>query len=225
MTKITKITKTTKTTNATRAQNKPRIERVIVVEGKYDKIKLDSLFDADIVVTDGFGIFSDREKQAYIKKLAENRKLLTATDSDGAGLVIRGFLNGLIPQSRIDHILIPPVPGKEKRKSTPSKEGTLGLEGIDADTLRALLAPYIVSEGGPPRVTGDPISNVDLYEDGLIGADGASELRRLLEVELHLPTNLSTSSLIKAINSLGGRETYENALRAVNNSLCKNKRI
>lgn len=197
----------------TKDQSKPRIDRVILVEGKYDKIKLDSLFDADIIVTDGFGIFSDREKQAYIKKLAEKRKILTATDSDGAGLVIRGFLSGLIPQSRIDHILIPPIPGKERRKSSPSKEGTLGLEGIDADTLRSLFAPYIV--GSDKTVTGDPISNVDLYEDGLIGADGASEIRRLLEVELHLPTNLSTPSLIKAINSLGGREIYENALRAV----------
>lgn len=203
----------------TKDQKKPRIDRVILVEGKYDKIKLDSLFDADIIVTDGFGIFSDREKQAYIKKLAEKRKILTATDSDGAGLVIRGFLSGLIPQNRIDHVLIPPIPGKEKRKSGPSKEGTLGLEGIDADTLRSLFAPYIVDivgiVGSDKTVTGDPISNVDLYEDGLIGADGASDMRRLLEVELHLPTNLSTPSLIKAINSLGGREIYENALRAV----------
>lgn len=209
MTNMAKMAKMAKTKD----QSKPRIDRVILVEGKYDKIKLDSLFDADIIVTDGFGIFSDREKQAYIKKLAEKRKILTATDSDGAGLVIRGFLSGLIPQSRIDHILIPPIPGKERRKSSPSKEGTLGLEGIDADTLRSLFAPYIV--GSDKTVTGDPISNVDLYEDGLIGADGASEIRRLLEVELHLPTNLSTPSLIKAINSLGGREIYENALRAV----------
>ncbi len=196
----------------TKFDKKPRIDHIIIVEGKYDKIKLDSLFDADIVTTDGFGIFSDHEKKAYIKKLAEKRKILTATDSDGAGLVIRGFLSGLIPPDKIEHILIPPTPGKERRKSAPSKEGTLGLEGIDADTIRALFAPYIV---GTAKVTGDPISNVDLYEDGLIGADGSSELRRELEIELHLPTNLSTSSLIKAINSLGGRKLYESALRRI----------
>lgn len=196
----------------TKFDKKPRIDHVIIVEGKYDKIKLDSLFDADIVTTDGFGIFSDNEKQAYIKKLAESRKILTATDSDGAGLVIRGFLSGLIPKGRVEHVLIPPISGKERRKSTPSKEGTLGLEGIAADTIRALFAPYIP---GAAKIAVDPISNVDLYEDGLIGADRACERRRELEVELHLPTNLSTSSLIKAINSLGGREIYENALRHI----------
>lgn len=188
---------------------KPRIDRPIVVEGKYDKIKLDSLFDATVIVTDGFGIFKDKAKQQYLRALAEGHGLITATDPDGAGLVIRGFLSGIIPKDRIVHILIPPTPGKERRKDRPSKEGTLGLEGIDSDVLRRLFEPYFVTAESR---TIDPITNADLYDDGLVGAENSKELRTELAKILDLPTNLSSASLIDAINLLGGREVYNDAI-------------
>lgn len=209
--------------------DKLRIDRVIVTEGRYDKIKLSSLLDATIVTTDGFAIFRDRERQALIRRYAETVGILTATDSDGAGLVIRNFLCGIVPKGSIEHVLIPPTPGKERRKSAPSKEGTLGVEGIDADILRRLFAPYAsscdaparppngrcrASVSAPPPVS-DPIDRADFYADGLMGGANSSERRLELLKILNLPKNLSTGALIDAINRLGGRALYESALSAI----------
>ena len=110
-------------------------ERAVIVEGKYDKIRLSSVIDGLIVTTEGFGVFSDKEKQRFIKKLAEERGLLLLTDSDAAGFRIRNFLKNIVPEEQILHAYIPDIYGKEKRKDAPSKEGKLGVEGIDAATL------------------------------------------------------------------------------------------
>lgn len=200
---------------------KLKIKEVVVVEGRYDKIKLSSILDAVILVTDGFGIFKDKDKQALIRSLADKTGILTCTDSDGAGLVIRGFLSGLVPPEKIRHILIPPIPGRERRKSAPSKEGTLGVEGMDADLLRELFRPFALSADGEdsPRPTDgapdsfSPITRADLYADGLMGGpDAASGRLRLME-ELNLPRNLSVTALVDAVNLLGGRAVYESALQ------------
>lgn len=196
-------------------KEKLKIDRPVVVEGKYDKIKLDSILDATIITTDGFGIFKNKEKQAFLRRAAEAKGIITATDSDGAGLVIRNFLNGIIPKDRIAHVLIPPTVGKERRKLSPSKEGTLGVEGIDADILRRLFLPFAESEKS--RDGGEntkKLTAARLYEDGLIGADGSAERRVALAKLLALPTNLSTSALIDAVNILGGEDIYAAALKS-----------
>lgn len=208
---------------------KLRIKEVVVVEGRYDKIKLSSILDAVIVVTDGFGIFKDRDKQSLIRSYADSAGILTCTDSDGAGLVIRGFLSGLVPPDKIRHILIPPIPGRERRKSAPSKEGTLGVEGVDAAILRKLFQPFALPTGSEARFetdaspsaanlspdsssNADPVTRGDLYGDGLMGGpDSAAKRIRLME-ELSLPRNLSVTALVDAINLLGGRKVYRTAL-------------
>lgn len=211
---------------------KLRIKEVVVVEGRYDKIKLSSILDAVIIVTDGFGIFKDRDKQELIRSYADSVGILSCTDSDGAGLVIRGFLSGLVPPDQIRHILIPPIPGKERRKPTPSKEGTLGVEGVDARILRELFRPFAIptpsdaptrsdalafsDDPTPPRRAGrtpaepesNPVTRGDLYEDGLMGGPHASARRLLLMEQLRLPRNLSVTALIDAINLRGGRRAY-----------------
>lgn len=197
-------------------KEKLKIDRLIVVEGKYDKIKLDSIIDATIITTDGFGIFKNKEKQAFLRRAAEAKGIITATDSDGAGLLIRNFLSGIIPKDRIAHVLIPPTVGKERRKISPSKEGTLGVEGIDADILRRLFLPF--AESGKSRDNGGEntkkLTTARLYADGLIGADGSAERRVALAKALALPTNLSTSALIDAVNILGGENIYAAALKS-----------
>lgn len=196
------------------------IRRAVIVEGRYDKIKLASLLDAAILTTDGFGIFRDREKQALIRRLAASRGLLTATDSDSAGLMIRNFIGSIAPHGTVVHLLIPPVPGRERRKSAPSKEGTLGVEGMEADLLRRLFLPFAAGPDGsgecpgPPGPT-DPIGRADLYADGLMGGKGSAGRRTALLITLDLPRNLSTTGLIDAINLLGGRPIYRNALQKI----------
>ncbi len=190
---------------------KIKLTRVVIVEGRYDKIKLSSILDAAILVTDGFGIFKDTEKQALIRRLAIERGILTATDSDGAGLVIRNFINGIVPKGTVCHVLIPPIPGRERRKATPSKEGTLGVEGMNADLLRKLFEPFASDASGQTEPV-EPISRADLYADGLMGGDGSAERRIALLAALDLPRNLSVTGLVDAVNLLGGRAIYEDAL-------------
>ena len=131
---------------------KPCISRPIIVEGKYDKIKLDSLFSAYIIPTDGFALFKKAEKRTLLRRLAERSGVIVLTDADGGGRQIRSFLSELLPKDRVTHLYIPAVKGKEKRKEKAGKAGLLGVEGIEADTLRAILAPYV--DGAPPKEHG-----------------------------------------------------------------------
>lgn len=112
-----------------------RTDKVIVVEGKYDEIKLSSIIDAPIIKTDGFGIFKDREKQSLLQRLAKKRGLIILTDGDSAGFMIRNFLGNKIPEEFITHVYIPDLYGKEKRKAKPSSEGKLGVEGVPKDVI------------------------------------------------------------------------------------------
>ncbi len=180
---------------------KLKIEYPVICEGKYDKIKLSSVIDAYIITTDGFGIFKSHEKRALLRKICGGTKVIAVTDSDGAGGVIRGHLKSVLPPDSIINIYIPRVKGKEKRKTSPSAEGFLGVEGIDVRTLYELFLPY--SGGEPVRCGG--ITKTDLYLWGLSGGEGSKERREKLCDSLGLPP-LSSNALLEAVNLLYGRE-------------------
>ena len=192
---------------------KIKISRAVIVEGRYDKIKLDSIIDALIIPTDGFGVFKSDEKKSLLTKLAKERGLLVLTDSDGAGLVIRNYMNSIIPKDQLTHLFIPKIFGKEKRKVSASKEGTLGVEGMNADLLRDLFRPFAVD--GDQCVTCDPITKTDLFLDGFSGTDESKKRRIKLQKALGLPENISSNALFQAINMLGGRNIYEKAKKDV----------
>ena len=185
---------------------KLKIPYPIVVEGRYDKATLHALVEGHILCTDGFGIFKKAEKTALLRRLADISPIIVLTDSDGAGQVIRNHLNAVLPKDRLIHLYTPQVPGKEKRKSAPSKEGFLGVEGQAADTLRALLAPF-AAECGCRR---GGITKLDLYNLGLSGKDGSAENRRALCEKLCLPRDLTAPALLDALNMLYDRETFMN---------------
>ncbi len=190
------------------------IDRPIVVEGKYDKIKLAAVCEAQILTTDGFGIFASEEKKALFRRLAMPRGLIVLTDSDGAGLVIRNYFNKILPKEKLIHLYVPKIEGKEKRKKLPSKEGVLGVEGMEAELLRSLLAPY-TADSVPSPIT--PVTKAEFYADGYSGGDGSAAKRAALAKQLGLPDNLSSNALLAAINLLGGR--------ALLDSILKNERI
>ncbi len=182
-----------------------RIREAVVVEGKYDKIKLSSLLDGTIVTTDGFGIFRDREKMAYLRRLAENQGLVVLTDSDGAGFVIRGKISSCIPASQLKHAYIPDIPGKERRKAAPSKEGMLGVEGMELQTLRQVLrraGATLLEEESLPENAHGKLTKADLYEMGLSGREDSAQRRKALQKELDLPERLSAGGLLQALNAL-----------------------
>jgi len=183
-----------------------KIKQSIIVEGTYDKIKLSSIFDTNIVTTDGFDVFKNREKQEYIKKLAENSGIIILTDSDRAGFLIRNFLKNIVKKGEVFHAYIPDVEGKERRKSKPSKEGFLGVEGIADDVLINAVKNAGGIEGENKII---PVTSVHLYEDGFIGGEESREKRKKLAKKLGVPGRISSKALVNAINALGGYEVYE----------------
>jgi ribonuclease M5 len=185
--------------------DKLRIIYPVIVEGKYDKIRLCSIFEAHVVTTDGFAVFNKKEKLALIRALAKSSKIIVLTDSDGAGKLIRSHITGAIPKDRLIQLYIPRIEGKEKRKNAPSAEGTLGVEGMKNDLLKGLLLPY-TTEGEP--IESNPLSKTDLYIDGLTGAENSKEKRDALAVLLGLPEGMTPNALLEALKLICPYEKY-----------------
>lgn len=190
--------------------DKLRVREVILVEGKYDKITLESVVDGLIFPVDGFSVFKDREKAALVRRLAEERGAVIFTDSDGGGVVIRSYLKGILPPEQVKEAFIPDVPGKERRKRAPGKAGTLGVEGMRPEILRqALLRAGVGVEEAPrePQFT-----KAGLYSLGLTGVPDAKERRLALQKALGLPANLSTGALLAVLNAVSTRREVEEIL-------------
>lgn len=185
--------------------DKLRLIYPVIVEGKYDKIRLSSVFEGQILTTDGFGIFNKKEKLALIRKLSENSKLIVLTDSDGAGKLIRSHISSAIPKEKLIQLYVPCIRGKEKRKTAPSAEGTLGVEGMKNDVLYDVLFPY--TEKGEP-IAKNPLSKTDLYIDGLIGANDSKKKRDELAVSLGLPPGMTSNALLEALKIVCPYEKY-----------------
>ena len=174
--------------------------RVLIVEGKYDAARLSHLTDAMILLTDGFGIYSDKKRQQLFKALAQKNGLILLTDSDAAGFRIRRYLNDIAQGLSVKNAYIPAMPGKERRKAKPGKEGLLGVEGVPDEVIITALRRAGVS-GQTPR-TGRAITYADLYELGLSGTQGAAVVRRSVLQKAGLPTRLSKKALCAALSSL-----------------------
>ncbi len=195
-----------------------KIKEAVIVEGKYDKIKLSSILDAPIVTTDGFRIFKDKEKQNFIRSLAEKRGILILTDSDSAGLMIRSFLGGSIKKEYIKHVYIPELFGKEKRKNEASKEGLLGVEGVSKEIiLKSLERAGVFAQDSLEAE--DPITKIDLYDDGFFGKDNCTEKRKILLKKVSLPSNLSTNALVQMLNVFMTKDEYKLLVKEIEESL------
>lgn len=178
-----------------------KTDKAIIVEGKYDIIKLSRIVDGLIIKTDGFGIFKDKEKQKLLRRLADEKGIIVLTDSDSAGFLIRKFLKSSIPEDKITHVYIPDVYGKEKRKTQAGKEGKLGVEGISEEILTEAFAKAGVICNHSQDEERRLITNIDLYEAGLMGRENSKEKRTRLMKALALPERLSTSSFLKILNT------------------------
>lgn len=179
----------------------------IIVEGKYDRLRLLSVCDARIFTTDGFGIFKKNEKLSLFRKLSERGPVIVLTDSDGAGGVIRSHLSSAIPKDRLIQLYIPRIEGKERRKAEPSAEGTLGVEGMERQLLWELLLPY-EDETALKRASENPLSKTDLYLDGLSGRADSASRRDAVAVRLGLPSGMSANALLEAMKLLLTYEEY-----------------
>ena len=190
-----------------------RIRQAVIVEGKYDQIRLSSLVDTVILTTEGFGVFKDKEKQKLLRRLAYERGLVVLTDSDSAGFVIRSFLNGIVEPQYITNVYIPDVFGKEKRKAAPSKEGKLGVEGMCTEQLlEAFRKAGVTAETGDAPHERREVTKTDLYEDGLSGGQDSARKRRRLLRALDFPGRMSANAMLKLINTCMTYAEYKAAV-------------
>ena len=187
-----------------------KIKEVIIVEGNYDKSKLENIVDGVIVVTEGFMIYKDKKKCEMLKALAQKNGAVIFTDSDSAGFRIRNYLKNILKGCKVRHAYIPDIKGKEKRKNHHSKEGFLGVEGVSDEIILKSLenAGFELNE----TIDEKKVTKADLYSDGLTGAPDSAQKREQLKKKLNLPKNLSTNMLIDVINNLYGYEEYKKIL-------------
>lgn len=192
-----------------------KIKEVIVVEGRYDKNTLSQTVEAVIVTLGGFSVFNDREKLAFLRRLAEKQGLIVLTDSDGAGFVIRNYLKGALPRDKVRQAYIPDVQGKERRKRRPGKEGRLGVEGMRSEVLLEALqrAGATFLDETAEAADKERLTKADLFELGLTGGQDSAARRRTLLRQLDLPEHLTANGLLEALNLLYDREELEALLQ------------
>ncbi len=179
------------------------LREAVIVEGKYDKIKLKNFIDAEIITTDGFAIFKNKQKTDMIRRIAEARGIIILTDSDSAGFVIRGHLTGVINPKYITNVFVPEIKGKEKRKTEASAQGLLGVEGLSEQVItEALRKAGINLDGNALVEKQDKITHTDLFNLGLSGGADSKQKRKQLTDRLQLPSGMSTNQLLTALNSL-----------------------
>ncbi len=185
----------------------------VIVEGKYDKAAVTRVIDGLVVTTDGFRVFKSGEKRALIRRVSENG-VVVLTDSDGAGGVIRSYLNGIVPKEKIFPLYAPQIKGKERRKSAPSRAGFLGVEGVGDTVLRDLFArlreghPELFGGGAVGREVGG-IRKTDFFELGLSGGEGSAAKRDALAESLGLPCGMTANGLLGAVNMICTRDDFQ----------------
>ena len=190
-----------------------KIREAIVVEGRYDKNTLSQILDATILETSGFCIFKDKQQLELLRRVAKTRGLIVFTDSDGAGFVIRNHLKSVIDPQYLKHAYIPDIPGKERRKSAPGKEGKLGVEGMTREIiLDALRRAGATFEGEETTFPKHQITKQDLMDLGLSGGPNSSEKRKQLLQKLNFPEKMSPNALLQALNLLYSLEELKEIL-------------
>ncbi len=190
-----------------------RIKQAIIVEGRYDKIRLSNITDAVVICTNGFSIYKDREKQELIKSLAAKTGIIILTDSDSAGFQIRSFIRSIVKQGEVLNAVTPDILGKERRKAQPSKQGKIGVEGIPDE----LIEQALINAGAVPEEStadrGEPITRADLMDCGLIGGENCTQRRQRLQRYLGLPELLSAKLLLEVVNKMYTRSGFLEAVR------------
>lgn len=198
-----------------------KLTQPIIVEGKYDKITLENVVDTLIITTNGFSIFKDKEKCELIRTLAKKDGVIVMTDSDHAGNLIRSHIKNIVDGGKVINVYLPQLKGKEKRKTTPSKEGFLGVEGMSKEVIETALKRSGVLCRNIPKDT-PKITKTDMYILGLSGAENSQLLRNQVLYYLNLPGNLSSNAMLDIINTLFTKDEFIKAVNGCRNQQDKN---
>ena len=189
-------------------KKKLKLKYPVIVEGKYDRLRLLSVAEGQILTTDGFGIFKKKEKLALFRALAKKSPIIVLTDPDGAGTLIRAHIGSAVPPQQIIPLYVPRIKGVEKRKSAPSAAGVLGVEGQERALLYELLLPF----SGDAAYAENPLSKAELYEDRLTGCADAADRRDRLCAMLGLPEGMTPNALLAALRVILDHAAYKAAV-------------
>ena len=192
-----------------------KIKEAIVVEGRSDKNTLSQIVDAAIFETSGFGIFNDKAQMALLRKVAQKNGLIVFTDSDGAGFVIRNHIKSAIDGTYLKHAYIPDIPGKERRKAAPGKEGKLGVEGMTPQVILEALRRADATFDDVVNNQPTPITKADMVQLGLSGGKDSKALRTKLLKKLELPEHMSANAMLTALQLLTDKEELEQIIRTL----------
>ena len=197
--------------------DKLKLRQAIVVEGKYDQNTLRQLVDTAIFTTNGFADMKDPALLRLLRQAAQTTGLIILTDSDGAGFLIRNTLKSALQEQGVLHAYIPDLPGKEKRKAAPGKEGLLGVEGMTPEILLKALrdAGVDFEDGSAPPAKAEPITKQDLFTLGLSGGPESAKKRAALLKALSLPAHMSANALLQALNVLFSRDEFFTQARRI----------
>ena len=189
--------------------DKVKLRQAVVVEGKYDQNTLRQLVDTAVFATNGFADMKDPALLRLLRHAVQTTGLIILTDSDGAGFLIRNTLKGMLPKEGVLHAYIPDIPGKERRKAAPGKEGLLGVEGMRPEIiLQALRDAGGEFADSCEQPTREPITKQDFFALGLSGKPDSAARRGALLKELDLPAHMSANALLQAVNTLFSREEF-----------------
>lgn len=194
--------------------DKKKIALPIIVEGRYDKAVLSSIFDCRVFTTDGFSIFNSTEKRTLLSRIAEEG-IIVLTDSDGGGRQIRSYLNGILPKDKIHNLYIPVIPGKEKRKTKASRSGTLGVEGMEREVLERVLAPFVDDGGRVEKSDEEMLTMVDIFTLGLTGKPDSQAKRDFVASSLGLPPGMGAKAMLAALNIVTTRTELSSILETL----------
>lgn len=201
-----------------------KIKQAVIVEGKYDKIKLSTILDTLIIETNGFDIFSDKQRMELIRSVAKLRGIIIMTDSDAAGFMIRNHIGGNLPKNQVTHVYVPEILGKEKRKAEPSKEGKLGVEGIPKNLLIESLKRAGIKFEDDQNQIEEPASSIkaitkmDLYNDNLSGTPGSKQRLEQFKRIVNLPAHISKNALVDVLNVIMTYDEYKAAVQRLNDN-------
>lgn len=191
-------------------REKIKLSCPVAVEGRYDKQRVLSVAEGTVIQLDGFSVFNNKEKQALLRRLCGSGKIILLTDSDSAGAFIRAKLKGYLPAEKIINVYAPRIEGKEKRKKTPSREGVLGVEGLESEVIYRLLKPF---EGEITKKAA--LTKADLFGCGLLGGESSSAKRNALARLLELPENMTPKAFLEAINLVCTEAEFREALKTI----------
>ena len=185
------------------------IKETVIVEGEYDKKRLQTVVNANILVTGGFRVFKDKEMQHLIKKIAQKDGILILTDSDRAGFLIRNFLKNKLAGEKVYHAFIPEIEGKERRKVAPGKEGILGVEGMNSSVLLEVLKRSGATLSDEKRKEKEKITKSDLYRAGFYGKEKSRQKREEFLKQNGFPARISANMLVEVMNLLFDKKDLE----------------